>query len=324
MIMSIGHDVISEALGFPTPPQISRSKGICCATGQVLPTTGRYRTRRSTQSWSRSRQSEAPLRQYLCTSYLLLPSLLPFEYNLVLRGPGGLETAMAEKTIGIMGGMGPEAGADLLLKIIAATPARTDQEHLHVILDSNAKTPNRVDALLKGGEDPTSMLQASARRLEQAGAELLVIACNTAHLFHGRVVEAVQVPVLHIADETVNKILRNYPEARAVGVLASSATAHLRLYHARLEERGLRAISPGPEDQAIIQGVIESVKAGDKGPTVRDRLAEVVERLVARGAQLLVTGCTELPLVLRDGEAAVPVLDPTQALAEAAVRLARE
>jgi aspartate racemase len=231
---------------------------------------------------------------------------------------------MAEKTIGIMGGMGPEAGADLLLKIIAATPARTDQEHLHVILDSNAKTPNRVDALLKGGEDPTSMLQASARRLEQAGAELLVIACNTAHLFHGRVVEAVQVPVLHIADETVNKILRNYPEARAVGVLASSATAHLRLYHARLEERGLRAISPGPEDQAIIQGVIDSVKAGDKGPTIRDRLAEVVERLVARGAQLLVTGCTELPLVLRDGEAAVPVLDPTQALAEAAVRLARE
>jgi aspartate racemase len=229
---------------------------------------------------------------------------------------------MAEKSVGIMGGMGPEAGADLLLKIIAATPAKTDQEHLHVILDSNAKTPNRVDAILKDGEDPTPMLQASARRLEQAGAELLVIACNTAHLFHGRVVEAVRIPVLHIADETVNKILRDHPEVRAVGILASSATAHLRLYSARLEERGFQAISPDGGDQEIVQEVIDSVKTGDKGPAVRGRLIGVAERLVAGGAQLLVTGCTELPLVLQDGEASVPVLDPTQALAEAAVRLA--
>ena len=58
---------------------------------------------------------------------------------------------MPEKTVGIMGGMGPEAGADIFLKILAATPARKDQDHLHVILDSNAKTPNRVDALLRGG-----------------------------------------------------------------------------------------------------------------------------------------------------------------------------
>jgi aspartate racemase len=257
-------------------------------------------------------------------STTFFPLLFPFEYNLVREGSCGLETAVAEKTIGIMGGMGPEAGADLLLKIIAATPAKTDQEHLHVILDSNAKTPNRVAALLTGGEDPTPLLQASARRLEQAGAELIVIACNTAHLFHGRVVEAVRIPVLHIADETVNKILRDYPSVRSAGVLASSATAHLGLYHARLEERGLRAISPDEEDQEIVQAVIDSVKAGDKGAAVRGRLAEVAERLVARGAQLLVTGCTELPLVLRDGEAAVPVLDPTQALAEAAVRFARE
>jgi aspartate racemase len=231
---------------------------------------------------------------------------------------------MADKTVGIMGGMGPEAGADLLLKIIAATPAGTDQEHLHVILDSNAKTPSRVESLLRGGEDPTPMLQSSACRLEQAGADLLVIACNTAHLYHGRVVEAVQIPVLHIADETVKKIRRDHPEVRVVGVLASSATAHLRLYHAKLEEGGIQAVSPDGEDQEIVQAVIDSVKAGDKGPAVRERLREVAERLAAGGAQLLVTGCTELPLVLRDGEASVPIVDPTQALAEAAVRMARQ
>lgn len=230
---------------------------------------------------------------------------------------------MAEKTVGIMGGMGPEAGADMLLKIIAATPARTDQEHLHVILDSNAKTPNRVDALLSGGEDPTPMLQSSARRLEKAGAELLVIACNTAHLFHDRIAESVRVPVLHIADESVLKILRDYPAVQTVGVLASNGTIQLQMYHDRLRSSGLKPLSPDPQDQNTVQGVIDSVKAGDKGNAVRERLRGVAERLAATGAQLMLTACTELPLVLRDGDVSVPVLDPTQALAEAAVRMAR-
>ena len=88
------------------------------------------------------------------------------------------------------------------------------------------------------------MLQSSARRLEQAGADLLVIACNTAHLFHDRVVEAVRIPVLHIADETVSKILRDFPEVRTVGVLASNGTLRLRLYHDRLEDRGLTGDIP--------------------------------------------------------------------------------
>ncbi len=230
---------------------------------------------------------------------------------------------MADKTIGIMGGMGPEAGADLFLKILAATPATMDQEHLHVILDSNAKTPSRVAALLEGGEDPTPMLQGSARRLEQAGADLLVIACNTAHFFHSRVVEAVDIPVLHIADETVETVLRRYPGVKSVGVLGSDATVELGLYHGKLEARGLKGISPSVEDQWIVQTAIDSVKAGDKGSTVRERMREVAERMAAQGAELLLTACTELPLLLQDGDVSVPVLDPTQALAEAAVRLAR-
>ena len=231
---------------------------------------------------------------------------------------------MAEKVVGIMGGMGPEAGADLFLKIMAATPAKKDQEHLHVILDSNAKTPNRVAALLENGPDPTPALQASARRLEQAGADILVIACNTAHLFYDRVVEAVRIPVLHIADEAIAAALRREPALQVVGVLGSDATIRLRLYHDRLEARGLKALSPTDRDQEIVQWVLHSVKAGDKGPDVRQRIREVAERLAAAGAQMVFTGCTELPLVLRDGDVSVPVLDPTQALAEAAVRLARQ
>jgi len=230
---------------------------------------------------------------------------------------------VTEKTIGIMGGMGPEAGADLFLKIVAATPAKRDQDHLHVIMDSNPKAPSRVAALLEGGEDPTPVLQATARNLERAGADFLVIACNTAHFFHDRIAQAVRIPLLHIADETVAEIFRRYPRVQTVGILGSDATVRLRLYHDRLEAKGLKAISPSNADQEIVQRAIDSVKAGDKGEIVRANVRMVAERLAEQGAELLLTGCTELPLVLRDGDVSVPVLDPTEVLAQAAVRLAR-
>ncbi|MHB0870715.1 MAG: cysteate racemase [Chloroflexota bacterium] len=230
---------------------------------------------------------------------------------------------MAEKVIGILGGMGPEATIDLFRKIVAATPARTDQEHLRIIIDNNPKVPDRTTALLHGEEDPTPLLQATARNLERAGADFIVIPCNTAHLYFDRILEAVRLPVLHIAVETVKEILRRYPEVRTVGVLGTSGTVKLRLYHDLLEDRGLQAISSPEDDQQIQDAVIRSVKAGDKGPAVRERIRGVAERLAGRGAQLLLTACTELPLVLQDGDASVPVLDPTLVLARAAVRFAR-
>lgn len=230
---------------------------------------------------------------------------------------------MAEKVIGIIGGMGPEATIDLFRKIVAATPARIDQEHLRVLIDCNPKVPPRVPAVLGEGEDPTPLLQSTARNLERAGADLLVIACNTAHYFHDQIVEAVRIPVLHIAEEAVAEAVRRYPHVQTVGILGSLATARLHLYRSRLKARGLRTISPSDEDQALVMEAIAAVKAGDKGPAVHSKILGVAERLAVQGAQLLFTAFTELPLILRDGDTSVPVLDPTQALAQAAVRFAR-
>lgn len=230
---------------------------------------------------------------------------------------------MDEKVVGIMGGMGPEATVDLFRKILTATPAKTDQEHLHILIDCNSKIPSRPAALLEGGSDPTPLLQSTARNLERAGADFLLVACNTAHLFYGRIVEAVRIPVLHIVDEAINEAQRRYPELQSVGVLAGRGAIRLRLYQDRLEAKGIKAIVPSNEDQEIVVSVISSVKAGDKGPAVRAKTREVAERLARAGAQAVFTGCTELPLVLEDGDVSIPVLDPTQVLAEAAVRFAR-
>lgn len=230
---------------------------------------------------------------------------------------------MEEKIVGIMGGMGPEATADLFRKILAATPAKTDQEHLHIIIDCNSKVPSRPAALLEGGPDPTPLLQSTARNLERAGADFLVVACNTAHLFYDRITEAVRIPVLHIVDEAIGEAQRRYPGLRSVGVLAGSGAIRLRLYQDRLEAKGIRALVPSDADQQAVVSVIYSVKAGDKGPAVRAEIRELANRLAQAGAEVVFTGCTELPLVLEDGDALVPVVDPTQALAEAAVRFAR-
>jgi aspartate racemase len=230
---------------------------------------------------------------------------------------------VAEKVVGIVGGMGPEATLDLFGKLLAATPARTDQEHLHILIDCNSKIPSRPKALLEGGPDPTPLLQATARNLERAGADVLLIACNTAHLFYDRIVTAVRIPVLHIVEEAIAEATQRYPGLRAVGVLGGAGAIRLRQYQDRLEAKGLRAVVPSDADQEAVVSVIYRVKAGDKGPAVRARIREVAERLAAAGAEVMFLGCTELPLVLADGEAAVPVLDPTAVLARAAVRLAR-
>lgn len=231
---------------------------------------------------------------------------------------------MAERVVGILGGMGPEATVDLFAKIVAATPARTDQEHLRIIIDNNAKIPSRQAAVLEGGEDPTPMLQATARNLEKAGADFIVVPCNSAHLFFHRIGEAVRIPVLHIVDETVSELRRRFPQAHKVGILAATATIRLRLYHEKLEAAGMIALSPDAADQEAVQAVIFGVKAGEKGQAAREKIRAIAERLAARGAQVILTACTELPLVLRDGDASVPVVDPTQVLAIAAVRRARE
>lgn len=223
--------------------------------------------------------------------------------------------------IGIIGGMGPAATADLFQKIIRATPARSDQEHLRVIIDSNPQIPDRAAFLRGEGPDPSPALVATARNLTGAGAGLLLIACNTAHLFHGAVQESVSVPVLHLMQETAASVATRFPRLRRIGLLATTGTVARRLYHRELERVGLQVLVPGEADQADLMAALLAVKGGElAGPhTVAARVAAA---LAARGAEALIAGCTELPLVLAQADVAVPLIDATQVLAEAAVRRA--
>lgn len=226
------------------------------------------------------------------------------------------------KTIGIIGGMGPAATVDLYAKIIASTAAASDQEHLRVIIDSNSGIPDRTAAILGQGEDPLPALITTARTLERAGAQVLVIPCNTAHWYYEGIQEAVGVPVLNMIRETAGHIMRKYPVVKRIGLMATTGTLQTGLYDRALGDVGLTVIRPEPDEQnALMRSIYQGVKAGRLAEA--EALASGVARgLADRGAQVLVLGCTELPIALRHASLPVPAIDPTQVLARAAVAAA--
>jgi aspartate racemase len=225
--------------------------------------------------------------------------------------------------IGIIGGVGPEATIDLFQKIVKATPARVDQEHLRILIDCNPKIPDRVKAIFEKTENPLGALIATAQNLERAGADLLLIPCNAAHYYYREVAKKVFIPVLHMIEETALYCHRRFPLWETFGLLAGSSTVVLGLYPKAFERVQKKILNPGPEAQEKIMHCIYEIKAGNVGAPVREELLRAVQELADAGAQAILLGCTEIPLVLQDGDSPIPFIDPTQVLAEVSVAMAR-
>lgn len=216
--------------------------------------------------------------------------------------------------------MGPAATADLFGKIIGATAAGSDPDHLRVLIDSNPAIPNRTDAILSAGADPGPALIETARGLEKAGADLLVMPCNTAHWYLERIRAATEVPILDMIAETARSLAET-SDAGMVGILATSGTLATGLYARALESVGRTWIVPDTGSQARLMRAIHLVKSGEPeqaAPLVVETLLD----LVSRGAQVIVLGCTELPIALVGRRLPVPAVDPTMVLARAAVAAA--
>ena len=224
---------------------------------------------------------------------------------------------MAKRIIGILGGMGPAATTDLFNKIIVSTKAASDQEHLHVIIDSNTSIPDRTEALIHGGEDPTEQLTLSARRLAAAGAELIAMPCNTAHGFYDAVCAAVDIPVLHMIKLTAQELRREGIEC--AGLLATDGTVQSGIYERCFEGSGIRLLTPSPAAQdAVMELTYSGVKAGRRDFDTSE-FKKAAQELLDRGAQTLILGCTELPPAFEMYDLHYPHIDPTLVLARAAV-----
>lgn len=223
--------------------------------------------------------------------------------------------------IGIIGGMGPMVTCDLMKKIISHTDARVDQEHVHLLVDCNTDIPDRTAAIIGSGESPLPEMIKSASRLQAMGAQALVISCNTAHYFLEDLKKSVDIPIISILHETANYLL--HCGVHSVAVLGTDGTIQSGVYGNALKSMGISYIYPSSEDQQLIMSFIyDYVKAGKEYPHP-EKINDMVDRLKNQGAQALVLGCTELPILFANLDVKIPLIDPTDILARAAILFAQ-
>lgn len=231
-------------------------------------------------------------------------------------------TQSPHQTVGILGGMGPAATVDLFDRMVRATPARADQEHLPILVVNNPLVPDRTGHLLHGGADPVPTMAEGLEKLARMGADFVVIPCNTAHYFLPQLRARTHLPIVDMIRESATAIRRDLPQVQRVGILATSGTLAVGLYQQALTDHGLTPLVPTPgEIGQMMDGIYgeRGVKSAGVTAEARAALAGVGQALIQRGAEALILGCTEIPLALKDGDLPVPLVASSQVLAEAAV-----
>ena len=224
-----------------------------------------------------------------------------------------------KKTIGILGGMGPLATADLYRKIIERTRADRDNEHIRVYIDGNAAIPDRTAAILHGGEDPVPEMLSALRHLEACGADCIIMPCNTAHYFLPRLQAMTEVPFLSMLEATAKTCAAAFP-GKTAAILATKGTLATGLYEQALAKEGVAYLVPDADEQdALMRVIYDGVKADAQPESYRADMEMVLERLTAKGADYFILGCTELPLAAELLAIPQATIDPTSELAKAAI-----
>ncbi|HBH11570.1 MAG TPA: aspartate racemase [Clostridiales bacterium] len=230
---------------------------------------------------------------------------------------------LKELTVGILGGMGSKATADLFSKIILNTQSQKDQDHLHIIIDCNPKVPDRVSSIEKGDNAPVKYLKEMAMNLINCKADVLVIACITAHHYITVLQRSVDIPIMNSISMVSQFIKINYPQIKKVGLLATDATLITKLYHKSLNKQGIHVISPEANDQKILMECLRAVKTEQTSISeLREKVLRIVLNLQTQGVDAIVAGCTEVPLLLNMDDFSVPFIDTTDVVAKTVVRVA--
>jgi aspartate racemase len=214
------------------------------------------------------------------------------------------------KVLGVLGGMGPAATVAFLARVQALTPAQGDADHIRVLMDMNPQVPDRN----RTPELAEAVLGEMAARLRDAGAEVLAMPCNTAHA-QGAGIRAAGLPFIDMIAETTAVVVAS--GARRAGILATPGGE--ALYTAALTAAGLEPVVLKDPDREAFMARVYGVKAGDMGEAARTRMAQLAAALVARGAEVVIAGCTEVPLLLGAADVTVPLVDSAEVLAKVCV-----
>ncbi len=238
------------------------------------------------------------------------------------------------RRVGVIGGMGPAAAMQFSSYMVQFNEsASTDQQHVPMLLDQATDIPDRTGAILSGGRDPAPEIVASLKRLARAGADEVVMTCNTAHHFFPQVQEAIArdrlgVNPIHIVDATMKLLDQQAPGAKKIGLLATSGTVQTRIYQDRAEDRIWMVPDAATQDGDVMHGIYQGVKAGDN-EMGKKLLLRAAQKLAHEGADAILLACTEIPLVLKTGDIKnragdiVPLIDTLEAQAREAIARSR-
>lgn len=236
--------------------------------------------------------------------------------------------------IGIVGGLGPMATVDLYDKITKASPAKTDQEHIKVVIEQNPQIPDRTKYLLNGGVDPTLALYSACKKLEADQVDVIIFPCNTAHAFMPTVAAHINVPFINMQQTTLEEIQKKFGKDVVIGLMATDGTCKTGIYKNKADQMGLALVTPEPEYQVFVMEAIygpKGVKAGFNDGECKEQLLKAARHLVKdKNATCLILGCTELPLILDEDDnfdiegTSVSIVDPTSAVARKVVTVAED
>ena len=220
-------------------------------------------------------------------------------------------------SIGILGGMGPMATADLFQKIVSLTDAAGDNGHIRLYIDSNASIPDRTAAILSGDtEGLYQRLLADARTLADCGCTALAIPCNTSHYFADRLQGEIGVPIIHMLRETARELARQ--GKKRPGILGTDGTIQTGLYQKECAALGLEAVAPAPDIQRLVMSIIyDEIKQGEKGS--REKFAKVDRAIRSAGCDCAILACTELSVFSTYHPLPPFYLDAMMVMAERAV-----
>jgi aspartate racemase len=228
-----------------------------------------------------------------------------------------------ELVVGVIGGLGPDATLDFFGKVLKHSHAQKDQDHIHLIIENNPKTPNRNEAIAGRGESPAPALADMARALERAGADFIVMACNTAHAYESDIRAALTKPFVSLIDEVVDEVRISNPTVKRVGVLATQGSRDANIFAPVFSRYGIEVVQLGHMSQMRLMEILYVIKSGDRGAEIQRAMQQFGEELIVLGAEVLIAGCTEVPLVLRSGDNTRAMIDSTDVLARRCVDYAR-
>ncbi|SHK50302.1 cysteate racemase [Paramaledivibacter caminithermalis] len=222
------------------------------------------------------------------------------------------------KTIGILGGMGPLATADLFKKIVTLTEANSDNEHIPILIDNNTQIPDRTDYIINNSQDPIKEMIRSAIKLEMMGADVIIMPCNTAHYFYDEIVKYVNIPFINMIEETAKEIKKLYSNKK-VALLATEGTYKAGIYDKVFDKYGLELVKPSSQKQKHVTELIYDIKRG-KSVIDLTSFQAVLRELKEQGVEAFILGCTEIPVAFQMFNIDEKYIDPTKILACSAIR----